>query len=149
MAVRILKEAYDQDVILSLADVGLVMCQSPARISQLVRDYRQSHPGEFIPHCGMLLDMGGTITHKREAILLYLQGHLTSEIARKIQHNPEDVDRYIYDYQRVVELTQEGRTVAQISFLTNLRQHLVRQHIALWKVFDSMRSQETEYQVET
>ena len=149
MAVRILKEAYDQDVILSFADVGLVMCQSPARISQLVRDYRQAHPGEFIPHCGTLLDMGGTITHKREAILLYLQGHLTSEIARKIQHNPEDVDRYIYDYQRVVELAQEGRTVAQISFLTNLRQHLVREHIALWKVFDSMRSQETEYQVET
>jgi len=156
IAVRILKEAYDQDVILSFADVGLVMCQSPARISQLVRDYRQSHPGEFIPQCrtfgriaGRCWIWGGTITHKREAILLYLQGHLTSEIARKIQHNPEDVDRYIYDYQRVVELAQEHRTVAQISFLTNLRQHLVRQHIALWKVFDSMRSQEAEYQVET
>jgi len=125
------------------------MCQSPARISQLIRDYRQAHPDEFIPHCGTLLDMGGTITHKREAILLYLQGNLTSEIARKIQHNPEDVDRYIYDYQRVVELAQERRTVAQISFLTNLRQHLVRQHIALWKVFDSMRSQEAECRTET
>jgi hypothetical protein len=149
MVVRILKEAYGQDAILSFADVGLVMCQPPARISQLVRDYRQAHPGEFIPHCGTLLDMGGTITHKREAILLYLQGHLTSEIARKIQHNPEDVDRYIYDYQRVIELAQERRSVAQISFLTNLRGHLVRQHIALWKEFDSMRAPKTEYQAET
>jgi len=149
MAVRILKEAYAQDVILSFADVGLVMCQSPSRVSQLVLEYRQVHPGEFIPHCGTLLDMGATITHKREAVLLYLQGQLTSEIARKIQHNPEDVDRYIYDYQRVVELAQEGRTVAQISFLTNLREHLVRQHIVLSKEFDSMRSQEAASQSET
>jgi hypothetical protein len=49
----------------------------------------------------------------------------------------------------VVELVQEGRTVAQISFLTNLRQHLVRQHIAPWKTFDSMRSQEALSQAQT
>jgi len=142
MAVRILKEAYGQNAILSFADVGLVMCQAPARISQLVGAYRQAHPGEFIPHCGTVLDMGGTLTHKREAILLYLQGHLTSEIARQIQHNPEDVDRYVYDYQRVIELAQEHRNVAQISFLTNLRAHLVRQHIALWKEFHSMKREQ-------
>jgi len=34
MAVRILREAYAQNVILSFTDVGLVMCQSPIRISQ-------------------------------------------------------------------------------------------------------------------
>jgi hypothetical protein len=84
MAVRILQEAYAQNAILSFTDVGLVMCQSPIRISQLVRQYREAHPGKFIPHCGSVLDMGSTQTHKREAILLYLQGHLTSEIARKV-----------------------------------------------------------------
>ena len=78
-----------------------------------------------------------SLPHIREAILLYLQGHLTSEIARKIQHNPEDVDRYIYDYQRVVELAQKGRSVPQIGFLTNPREHLLRKHIALWKEFDA------------
>jgi hypothetical protein len=107
------------------------MCQSPARISQLVRQYRENHPGEFVPHCGSVLDMGGTVTHKRDAILLYLQGNLTSEIARKIQHAPEDVDRYIYDYQRVVELVQEGKSNAQIAFVTGLRAHLVREHTRL------------------
>jgi len=143
MAVRILREAYAQNVILSFTDVGLVMCQSPIRISQLVRQYREAQPGEFIPHCGSVLDMGSTQTHKREAILLYLQGHLTSEIARQIQHAPEDVDRYIYDYQRVIELAQEGKTVAQISFVTNLRPHLVREHIRLWKEFEAMKRVES------
>lgn len=142
MAVRILQEAYDQNVILSFADVGLLMCQSPVRISQLVREYHAAHPGQFIPHCGSVLDMGGTCTHKREAVLLYLQGHLTSHIARQIQHNPEDVDRYIYDYQRVIELAQEGKSVTQISFLTNLRPHLVREYIRLWREFEAMKQAE-------
>jgi hypothetical protein len=132
IAVRILREAYAQNVILSFTDVGLIMCQSPARISQLVRKYREAHPCEFVPHCGSVLDMGGTLTHKRDAILLYLQGHLTSEIARQIEHAPEDVDRYIYDYQRVIELAQDGKSAAQIGFVTGLRPHVVREHISLW-----------------
>jgi len=143
MAVRILREAYAQNVILSFADIGLVLCQPPARISQLVRQYREAHPGEFVPHCGSVLDMGGTKTHKREAVLLYLQGHLTSEIARNIQHAPEDVDRYIYDYQRVIELAQEGKSVTQISFVTNLRPHLVQEYIGLWKEFEAMKRAES------
>jgi len=143
IAVRILREAYNQNVILSFTDVGLVMCQSPIRVSQLVRQYQEAHPGEFIPHCGSVLDMGSTQTHKREAILLYLQGHLTSEIARQIQHAPEDVDRYIYNHQRVIELAQEGQSAAQISFVTGLRPHLVREHLGLWKEFEAMKKAES------
>jgi hypothetical protein len=143
MAVRILKEAYAQNAILSFADVGLVMCQVPACVAHLVRRYREAHPGEFLPHCGSVLDMGPTRSHKREAVLLYLQGHLTSEIARQIQHAPEDVDRYIYDYQRVIELTQEGQSVNQISFLANMRPHVVKEHIALWKEFEAMKQVES------
>jgi DNA-binding NarL/FixJ family response regulator len=142
MAVRILREAYDQRAILSFTDVGLVLCQSPPRISQLVRGYKQAHPGEFIPHCGSVLDIGGTQTHKREAILLYLQGHLTSEIARQIQHAPENVDRYIYDYQRVIELAEEGKSNSQISFVTGLSPRLVRDHIALWKEMEALKETE-------
>ncbi|MEA3376102.1 MAG: DUF1670 domain-containing protein [Chloroflexota bacterium] len=143
MAVRILKEAYAQDTILSFADVGLAMCQVPACVARLVRWYHEDHPDEFIPHCGSVLDMGATRTHKREAVLLYLQGHLTSEIARRIQHAPEDVDRYVYDYERVIELAQEGHSVNQISFLTNIRPHVVRQYIALWKEFEAMEKAES------
>jgi DNA-binding CsgD family transcriptional regulator len=143
MAVRILQEAYAQHAILSFTDVGLVLCQSPPRISQLVRWYRQEHPGEFIPHCGSVLDMGSTQTHKREAVLLYLQGHLTSEIARQIQHAPEDVDRYLYDYQRVIELAEEGKSTSQISFVTGLRPHLVQEYITLWREMKALKEAES------
>jgi len=143
-AVRIPREAYNQDVILSFTDVGLVMCQSPSRISQLVRQYREAHPGQFIPHCGSVLDMGSTQTHKRKAILLYLQGHLPSEIARQIQHAPEDVDRYIYDYQRVIQLARERKPAARISFVTGLHPHLVREHIRLGKEFEAMQEVDSD-----
>ena len=147
MAVRILQEAYAQHAILSFTDVGLVLSQSPTRISQLVRRYRQHHPSEFIPHCGSVLDMGSTQTHKREAVLLYLQGHLTSEIARQIQHAPEDVDRYLYDYQRVIELEEEGKSTSQSSFVTGLRPHLVREYTTLWREMKALK--ETESASET
>jgi hypothetical protein len=83
--------------------------------------------------------MGPTLSHKREAVLLYLEGHLTSEIARRIQHAPQGVDRYIHNYQRVIELAQEGQSVTQISFVTNLRPQLVREYKGLWKEFEAMK----------
>ncbi len=143
MAVRILREAYAQHVVLSFTDLAVVLCRTPPDISQLVRRYKKDHPGEFVPHCGSVLDMGGTQTHKREAILLYLQGHLTSEIARQIQHAPEDIDRYIYDYQRVIELAEEGKSASQISFVTGLRPHLVQEHIILWREMKALKETES------
>ena len=142
MAVRILREAYAQDAILSFTDVALVLCQTPPHISKLVRDYKRDHPGEFVPHCGSVLDMGSTQTHKREAVLLYLQGHLTSEIARQIQHAPEDVDRYICDYQRVIELAEEDKSTSQIRFVTGLSPRLVHEHIALWREMKALKEAE-------
>ena len=69
--------------------------------------------------------------------MLYLQGNLTLEIGRRIKHTPEDVDRYIYDYQRVLELVQEGKSAAQIAFVTGLRRHVVREHIGLCKELET------------
>jgi hypothetical protein len=143
MAVRILREAYAQSAVLSFTDVALLLCKTPPHISQLVRRYKKDHPGEFVPHCGSVLDMGSTQTHKREAILLYLQGHLTSEIARQIQHAPEDVDRYICDYQRVIELAEEDKSASQISFVTRLSPRLVREHITLWREMTALKETES------
>ena len=46
-------------------------------------------------------DLSGAITHKKEIITLYLQGHLTPTIAAKTKHSKEAVDRYIRDYESV------------------------------------------------
>ncbi|MEK7993198.1 MAG: DUF1670 domain-containing protein [Planctomycetota bacterium] len=139
-AVRILKEAYSQGAILSFADVSLVMRLSPSAVATAVRRYKEAHPDDFVPHCGTVLDLGPTLTHKRPAILAYLQGYLTSEAARLIDHDPKAVDRYINDYERVSELAGEGKSETQISFLTKLSRHLVREHLVLRDEFNRMRT---------
>jgi hypothetical protein len=136
MAVRILKEAYGQGAILSFVDVGLLLHLTPASVARSVRHYKETHPDDFVPHCGTVLDMGPTVTHKRPAILAYLQSHNTAEAARLIHHDPGAVDRYINDYERVRELARESKNVPQICFLTKLSKHVVQQYLALWQEFE-------------
>jgi len=136
MAVRILKEAYGQGAILSFVDVGLLLHLTPASVARIVRHYKETHPDDFVPHCGTVLDMGPTLTHKRPAVLAYLQNHSTAEAARLIHHDPGAVDRYINDYERVRELARESKNVPQICFLTKLSKHVVQQYLALWQEFE-------------
>lgn len=136
MAVRILKEAYGQEAILSFVDVSLLLHLAPASVARVVRHYKETHPDDFVPHCGTVLDMGPTLTHKRPAVLAYLQSRSTAEAARLIHHDPGAVDRYINDYERVRELAREGKKVPQICFLTKLSKHVVQQHLALWQEFE-------------
>jgi len=145
IAVRILREAYSQGVILTFADVGVLMCESPARISQLVSEYRKEHPEEFVPHCGSVLDMGGTTSHKKDAILLFYQGKSTSEIARAIHHEPKDVDSYLNDYQRIIELYDEGKNPEEIAFLTRISVHVVKEHVKLYREIQTLKGLEKQH----
>ncbi len=77
--------------------------------------------------------MGPTVTHKRPALLACVQSHSTGESARLINHDPGAVDRHSNDYERVRELAREGKSVPQISFLTKLSKHVVKQYLALWQ----------------
>jgi hypothetical protein len=133
MAVRILKEAYGQGAILSFVDVGLLLHLTPVSVARSVRHYKETHPDDFVPHCGTVLDMGPTLTHKRPAVIAYLQSYSTGWAARLINHDPAAVDRYINDYERVRELVREGKNVPQICFLTKLSKHVVKQYLALWQ----------------
>lgn len=63
--------------------------------------------------------------------MLHLQGHLTSEIAGGSNTLRRMSTQYDYDYARVIELAQDGRSVSQTSFLTKMRPQALRQSIAL------------------
>lgn len=128
---RILKETDAQGGVLALSDVGVMLSLGPAAISSAVKAYQAEHPGEVLPYRGTLHDMGPTMTHKLQAIELKLQGCLTQEIARRIHHDPQNVDIYQTDFERVYQLCQDGKTPRQISFLTKLSLHLVKEYIEL------------------
>lgn len=129
MAARIIKEAFAQDAVLSFDIVGLLFGLSTVTISEWVKRYYASHPNEVLPHAGVVFDLGRTISHKDRVLMLYYQGLLTQEIARRTHHDPTQVDKYLNDHQRIVAAQQAGHSFEQTCLLTNLSPGLVQEHL--------------------
>lgn len=132
MAARILHEAYAQGGVLSYSGLGLLTgLRSVSGTARLLAKYRELHPDDVLPHSGTIFDLGPTLTHKQQAVILEAQGLLEQEIARRINHHPSAVARYLTDNARVLELWQEGKDAEMISFLTGISRSVVQQYIAL------------------
>lgn len=128
--VRWVHEAFDQGALLTQLDLAILLGVCEAVVSKYVGDIQAS--GELLPTRGNLHDLSGAITHKREIITLYLEGHLTPDIAAKTYHSKEAVDRYIADYHRVEILWKHGITdLHQISRLSRLSPRVAHQYIDL------------------
>lgn len=124
---RFHKEAFQQQGVLSTIDVGLILNLSPGRISQVRSQWEKDHD-EILPSRGSWHDLGTTVSHKRKIIQLHLQGFMPSEIARKMNHDPKCVDRYIRDFERTVPFFEEGASVTKIAFYTRMSERLVKEY---------------------
>ncbi|MCG2768940.1 MAG: DUF1670 domain-containing protein [Anaerolineae bacterium] len=129
MVARIFKEAFDQGAVLSFTIVGLLFGVSPTAIGRWVKLYYDSHPGEVLPHAGVIFDLGRTQTHKGPILSLHYQGLLTQEIARRTNHDPQRVDKYLKDHHRIVAAHEAGHSFDKTCLLTGLSPSLVRQHL--------------------
>ena len=61
--------------------------------------------------------------------MLHYQGLLTQEIARRTNHEPHRVDKYIKDHQRIVTAHQAGHSFNESCLLTGLSPSLVQEHL--------------------
>ena len=139
MAARIIKEAYAQSAVLSFDIVGLLFGLSPATISKWVQNYYSSQRNEVLPHAGVIFDLGRTVSHKDRVLMLYYQGLLTQEIARRVNHDPPQVDKYINDHQRIVTARQAGHTFDETCLLTGLSPSLVQEHLDWYQRFKNKK----------
>ena len=62
-----------------------------------------------------------------------LKGLLTSEIARISNHDPVNVDRYIDDFERVLEFAKENAPIYKISFYTGMSERLIKEYLSIIK----------------
>ena len=129
MMARIFKEAYAQGSVLTLSIVGLLFGLSSATISGWIKQYRQSHPDEVLPYAGVVFDLGRAQTHKGAVLMLHYQGLLTLQIARRTNHDPQRVDKYLKDHFRIVAAHNAGHSFDEICLLTALSPNLVREHL--------------------
>ena len=133
--VRMMKEADEQGAVLSYNDFA-VLCGTAANVvCKIKKEYQRQHPDEIIPHAGTVFDMGRTLTHKKLIIEEYLRCLLTTDIAAKTDHHNSNVDKYIGDFNRILDLYEDGKDEKQIAFLTGLSRSLVKEHVALIQEF--------------
>lgn len=144
IAARILKEAYDQGGVLPFSTVGLLTgLHSNQSVSLAVALFYEQNPDVVLPHSGTIFDLGPTLTHKKATVLLKHQGLLEQEIARRINHHPSAVARYLNDDDRVAQLWQEGKSAEMISFITGLSLSVVQQYIEIRQEMQQQADEET------
>ncbi|MBT9165778.1 MAG: hypothetical protein DDT25_00433 [Chloroflexi bacterium] len=77
-----------------------------------------SKQGVFIPTRGRVRDIGPGVSHKSQAMHLYLKGFTPTEIARMTNHDPHNVDRYLRDFEQVYDMVRDGASLNKICFLS-------------------------------
>jgi len=105
-AVRWIKEANQQGACLTQEDLSALVPASVSLLSQELKNY-QSRTKSLLPLRGYIEDIGRGTTHKKQIIGLYLQNHLTPEIARMTSHSKDAVDRYVNDFQIISMLSKK------------------------------------------
>jgi hypothetical protein len=129
---RITKQALNQEAVLIQTDLSLMLGVSIASVRKAIERW-QNENNEILPLRGTIHDLGSTFSHKRLIIELHLKGLLTSEIARITNHAPENVDRYIDDFERVLEFAKEDAPIYKIAFFTGMSERLVKEYLNIVK----------------
>ena len=128
--VRWCHQAYDQGALLTQLDLAVLLNVCDAVVSDYVNEWQKT-TGELLPTRGNIHDLSGAITHKKEILTLYLQGHLTPNIAAKTKHSKEAVDRYIRDYESVKVVRTATADIDKISQITRLSKRVISQYLDL------------------
>ncbi len=124
----------DGPVLLTTADLGLMLGRTSSQISRLVNELR-AETGKSLLTKGYYFDQGVRPTHKAEVIALYEQGMDEADIAYHTRHAQSSVGRYIRDYERVKLLLKHEVLVAQISPMIDMQPSVVNAYVELVKQY--------------
>lgn len=123
-------EHSDGPVLLTCADLGLMLGQTDSKISYLLKQLRQE-TGKTLLTKGYYFDQGVRPTHKAEIVALYEEGKDEADIARQSNHAQSSVGRYLRDYERVKLLLSHHMTTEQIGPMAGLRPSVVNAYVKL------------------
>ena len=96
---RLLNEAFEQNGVLTQADIAELLGVSAGTIGKDIREYQEEH-AVILPYRGTVHDIGPSLTHKKQIVTLFLQNVPTPDIARKTCHTEEACDRYIKSFKK-------------------------------------------------
>lgn len=131
--VRITGEAFAQGVLLTQADVSMLLGQSLRTIMRYIRELESD--GETVPTRGKWKDIGPGVSHKKRIVELYLRGDEYTDIGRKTKHSSEAIMRYIKDFARVLVLYEAGYSRDEIRVVSGLSEKVLGEYLELIEMY--------------
>lgn len=129
---RIAHEALDQRVSLTQEDLAFKLLNCSVRTVR--RDIKAlAKRGIIVPTRGQQKDIGPGISHRVEAVRLYIERKTYTEVERTIKHSLTAIKRYILTFSRVAYLTEKGYSTKEIAFLVQISERLAREYQALYR----------------
>lgn len=128
---RLAAEALAQGTCLTIEDLANTIFNCGERtLEQDLHCLREK--GIQVPLRGQQADIGRGVSHKVQAIQLALQRKLPTEIARRLHHSLEAIERYLADFAAIAQLLSEGWPVETVSFVRRVSLGLVQEYATLY-----------------
>jgi hypothetical protein len=138
---RMAQEALDQGALLTAEDFAFRIFNCGLRT--ISRDLQAlSEQDSVVPLRSQQQDIGRAITHRVQAVELYLKRYTFTRIGQRIHHSLSSIANYVVTFTLVVAHTCDGHTVDEIAFLMQISPSLVRAYQELYERYNTPEYQE-------
>lgn len=134
--VRMAHEALDQGALLTAEDLAFRIFNCGLRtISRGLKTLAAQDI--VVPLRSQQKDVGRALSHRVQAVELYLKRYTPTQIQRRIHHSLPAIANYIVTFAVVVAHTRDGHSVDEIAFLMQISPALVRQYQELYERYNT------------
>jgi len=138
---RMAQEALDQGALLTAEDLAFRIFNCGLRT--ISRDLQAlSERGITAPLRSQQRDIGRALTHRVQAVELYLKRYTFTQIGQRIHHSLSSIANYVVTFTLVVAHTRDDRSVDDVAFLMQISPSLVRVYRELYERYDTSEYQE-------
>lgn len=139
--VRMAQEALDQGALLTAEDLAFRIFNCGLRtISRDLQALREQ--GIVVALRSQQRDIGRAITHRVQAVELYLKRYTFTRISQRIRHSLSSIANYVVTFTLVVAHTRDGHSVDEIAFLMQISPSLVQAYQKLYEQYNIPEYQE-------
>ena len=133
---RMAQEALDQGALLTAEDLAFRIFNCGLRtISRDLKTLKEQ--GLVVPLRSQQQDAGRALSHRAEAVELYLKRYTFTQIRQRIYHSLTSIANYVVTFALVVAHSRDGHAVDEIAFLMQISPSLVRQYQALYERYNT------------
>lgn len=138
---RMAQEALDQGGLLTAEDFAFRIFNCGLRT--ISRDLKAlAQEGLVVPLRSQQKDAGRALTHRVQAVELFLKRYAFTQIQERIRHSLSSIANYVITFSVVVLHTRQGHTVDEIAFLMQISPSLVQAYQELYEHYNTPEYQE-------